>query len=132
MKIYTDRNWVIVKDKKNPPNVRANNVYYMFMCIHRCNGSTIFLAQWTVHSVTPRPTLNLNQFKCPRVVVALPGKAVPWNTRKWPVLSFTPDGRGLLFSINWYVAILFTGYIYCLDMEKYRMRSNLSTAYNHS
>lgn len=43
MKIYTDRNWVIVKDKKKkPPNVRANNVYYMFMCIHRCNGSTIF------------------------------------------------------------------------------------------
>lgn len=45
MKIYTDRNWVIVKDKKKTPNVRANNVYYMFMCIHRCNGSTIFLAQ---------------------------------------------------------------------------------------
>lgn len=42
MKIYSDRNWVIVKDKKKTPNVRANNVYYMFMCIHRCNASTIF------------------------------------------------------------------------------------------
>lgn len=31
MKIYTDRNWVIVKDKKKTPNVRANNVYYMLL-----------------------------------------------------------------------------------------------------
>lgn len=131
MKIYTDRNWVIVKDKKKPQMfVRITCI--ICLCVFTVAMQVLFLTQWTVHSVTPRPTLNLNQFKCPRVMVALPGKAVPWNTRKWPVLSFTPDGRGLLFSINWYVAILLTDYIYWLDMEKYRMRSNLSTAYNHS
>lgn len=133
MKIYTDRNWVIVKDKKKTHQMFVRITCIICLCVFTVAMEVLFfLAQWTVHSVTPRPTLTLNQFKRPKVVVALPGKAVPWNTRKWPVLSFTPDGRGLLFSINWYVAILFTGYIYCLDMEKYRMRSNLSTAYNHS
>lgn len=42
MKIYIDRNWVIVKDKKKLLNVCVNNVYYMFMCIYCCNVSIVF------------------------------------------------------------------------------------------
>lgn len=41
MKIYTDRNWVIVKDKKKPPNVRANNVYYM-LCVFTVAMQVLF------------------------------------------------------------------------------------------
>lgn len=52
------------------------------LCVFTVAMEVLFFWLNEQSSVTPRPTLNLNQFKCPRVVVALPGKAVPWNTRK--------------------------------------------------